>query len=156
MGWGGVGRDVNVHVHVTLMMLSWSWGGVGWGGMLTFTFRLRWWCYVDHEAGWGGVGCQRLCSCYADDVKLIMGWGGVRRDVNVHVQVTMMMSRWSWGGVGWGRMFHEYLSLSEVAYQKNPLVDHRFPYKNSQKWEVHPPFQTHQFSVWQHGLEPVI
>ena len=39
------------------------------------------------------MGCQRLCSCYADDVKLIMGWGGVRRDVNVHVQVTMMMSR---------------------------------------------------------------
>ena len=96
VGWGGM---------LTFMfMLRW-WchvdHGVGWGGMLTFMFMLRWWCYVDHGVGrgdgemwmfmfmlrwwcyvdhgvgWGGVGCQRSCSCYADDVSLIMWWGGV-------------------------------------------------------------------------------
>ena len=75
MGWGGAGWDVNVYVHVTLMMLRLWWGGVGWGGMLTFMFMLRWWCYICHGVGW---------------------------DVNVHVHVTLMMLRWSWGWGGVG------------------------------------------------------
>ena len=35
--------------------LMMGWGGVGWGGMLTFMFMLRWWCYVDHGVGCGGM-----------------------------------------------------------------------------------------------------
>ena len=36
------------------------------------------------EWGGGGVGCERSCACYVDDVTLMMGWG------------------WGGGGVGVG------------------------------------------------------
>ena len=84
--------------------------GVGWGGMLTFMFMLRWWCYVDHVVGWGGVGWGGMMLtfmfmlrwwCYVDHG---VWWGWMGWDVNVHVHVTLMMLRWSWGfcwgGVG--------------------------------------------------------
>ena len=40
---------------VFFSVFVWWWGAVGWGGMLTFTFMLRWWCCVDHGVGWGGM-----------------------------------------------------------------------------------------------------
>ena len=85
-------------------------------GCFVFLCFLCFFCFCV-MMGWGGVGCYRSCSCYADDVALIMGWGGmltfmfmlrwwccvdhgVGWDGNVHVHVPLMMLHWSWGGVG--------------------------------------------------------
>ena len=91
--------------------------------------------------GWGGVGCKPSCSCYADDVTLIMGWGGVGWGgmLTFMLNVTLMMLRWSWGGMGWDvnvhvhvrlKLFHGWSSFWEVKNRRARL--------HAQiHWEVH-------------------
>ena len=70
---------------LTLIM---GWGGVGWGGMLTFMFMLRCWCYVDDGVGWGGMLTFMFmlrCWCHVDDG---VGWGGM---LTFMFNVTLMM-----------------------------------------------------------------
>ena len=73
--------------------------GVGSGGMVTFIFMLRWWCYLDHGVGWGGMLTFMFMLHWWRYVDHRVGWGGVGWDVNVDVHVTLMMLRWSWGRV---------------------------------------------------------
>ena len=47
----------------------------------------------DDGVGWCGVGCQRSCSCYADDVTLIMGRGGWGGMVTFMFRLPLMMLR---------------------------------------------------------------
>ena len=54
--------------------------------------------------------CLFFCFC------LMMGCGGVRRDVNVHVHVTLMMLRWSWGWVGWDGNVHVHVTLMMLRW----------------------------------------
>ena len=90
-----------------IFMLRW-WcyldHGVGWGGMLTFMFMLHWWRYVDHRVGCGGVGWGGMLT-----LMFMLRWWccvdhGVGWNVNVHVHVMLMTLHWSWGEVGWGGM----------------------------------------------------
>ena len=50
-GWGGVGCWHSC-TYVTLLLIR---GGLGWGGILTFTYMPRCWCYVDYLVGRGGM-----------------------------------------------------------------------------------------------------
>ena len=94
----GVCLFVCLFVSLPFSVFVWWLVGVGWGGMLTFMFMLRWWCYVDHRVG--GVGWDANLHVQVVLMMLRWSWGGMGWDANVHVHVTLMMLRWSWGGRG--------------------------------------------------------
>ena len=122
----------------------WWWGG--WGGMLTFMFMLRWWCYVDQ---WGGVGWDVNVHVHVHVALMMLhwSWGAVGWDVNVHVHVTLMMLRWSWGGWGGMLTFMFMLrwncSMVEVVFEK--WKSGRARLHAQSHWEVHAnPLKNHQ------------
>ena len=100
-----------------MFMLRW-WcyvdHGVGRGGMLTFMFMLRWWCYVDHGVLWGGMLTFMFMLrlwCYVDHW---LGWGGM-------LTFKFMLRWWCYidHGVSWGGMLTFMVMLRWWCY-----VDH--------------------------------